>query len=355
MSSDEVAPLAVQHAGHGDDAVAFATVGTGPPVLLLLGFLPPLVAQWYLAAVRRFVEGLAVNRRVILVGDRYYVDGQSEVDQPVPGGFLDRVVADVRTVIGEAGSGRCPVIASYLATIPAVALAARHPGAVESLLLWDGLLTGSSAASSSGAEELVELHKRDEPAVATRAWVAVTGMTGSAKEVEEYHRMFTALRAHPAHDRIAVRGLAESDAATLAPEVTCPTLIVFPERAVLPGPGLVERLARAIPGARVRRLASAAVAPHLEEPSVVLPLITEWLDEQQSPARRPDDSHVAELTPRELEVCQQIALGRTNLEIAEALSISRWTVQRHVSNAIRKTGASNRAGLAALVAERRNG
>jgi DNA-binding CsgD family transcriptional regulator len=52
------------------------------------------------------------------------------------------------------------------------------------------------------------------------------------------------------------------------------------------------------------------------------------------------------LTTRELEIAQLIAGGATNREIAETLFLSPKTVERHVSNALRKVGARNRTQLA---------
>jgi DNA-binding CsgD family transcriptional regulator len=57
------------------------------------------------------------------------------------------------------------------------------------------------------------------------------------------------------------------------------------------------------------------------------------------------------LTERELAIAHLIAAGDSNPEIAQRLFLSRKTVERHVSNALRKTGARNRAELAARVAE----
>lgn len=53
------------------------------------------------------------------------------------------------------------------------------------------------------------------------------------------------------------------------------------------------------------------------------------------------------LTERELSIAQMICDGATNPEIAEALFLSRKTVERHVSNVLAKTGTRNRAELAA--------
>jgi DNA-binding CsgD family transcriptional regulator len=57
---------------------------------------------------------------------------------------------------------------------------------------------------------------------------------------------------------------------------------------------------------------------------------------------------IAQLTPRQVEVLELVAQGKTNKEIAAALGRSEGTVEVHVTNLLRKYGASNRAGLVAL-------
>jgi DNA-binding NarL/FixJ family response regulator len=52
------------------------------------------------------------------------------------------------------------------------------------------------------------------------------------------------------------------------------------------------------------------------------------------------------LTPRELEVLELLAVGRTNQEIARAFGVSRGTVKRHVENLIAKLGVSDRTQAA---------
>jgi PAS domain S-box-containing protein len=54
------------------------------------------------------------------------------------------------------------------------------------------------------------------------------------------------------------------------------------------------------------------------------------------------------LTERELEIIEQVSLGRTGPEIAEDLHISHDTVRTHVRNAQDKLGARSRAQLVAL-------
>jgi predicted ATPase/DNA-binding CsgD family transcriptional regulator len=65
----------------------------------------------------------------------------------------------------------------------------------------------------------------------------------------------------------------------------------------------------------------------------------------------PEMSPVAGLTPREIEVLQLVAAGRSNGEIGTALFISTKTASVHVSNILAKLGVSGR-GEAAAVAHR---
>ena len=59
------------------------------------------------------------------------------------------------------------------------------------------------------------------------------------------------------------------------------------------------------------------------------------------------------LTPREREILDLVAEGRTNMEIAERLCVSPGTVRRHLENVFRKLGVHTRTAAAAFVGERR--
>lgn len=53
-----------------------------------------------------------------------------------------------------------------------------------------------------------------------------------------------------------------------------------------------------------------------------------------------------ELTPREVDVLRQLAAGKTNVQIGEALYISPFTAKTHVANLLGKLGLENRAAAA---------
>ena len=73
------------------------------------------------------------------------------------------------------------------------------------------------------------------------------------------------------------------------------------------------------------------------------------MDEKSSVVRMasgdgPDSSNVS-LSTREIEIIELVAEGLTNQEIAERLTISKRTVDNHVSNVFTKTGSKNRVAL----------
>jgi len=65
----------------------------------------------------------------------------------------------------------------------------------------------------------------------------------------------------------------------------------------------------------------------------------------------PDDT-MGPLSPREMEILQHLALGRSNKEIAHELGISRQTVKNHMTTILRKLDVQDRT-QAAMFAVRR--
>jgi DNA-binding NarL/FixJ family response regulator len=76
-------------------------------------------------------------------------------------------------------------------------------------------------------------------------------------------------------------------------------------------------------------------------PSAIAALVRDFLER----ARSGDAAPVDPLTPRELEVLKLIAEAHTNDQIAELLSISRKTVERHRENLMGKLAMRDRVEL----------
>lgn len=80
--------------------------------------------------------------------------------------------------------------------------------------------------------------------------------------------------------------------------------------------------------------------------SVLSPAITRMVLAQTRgavlPPTRDDVAGIADLTERELEVLQQLAAGRSNAEIADALYLSEATVKTHLGRVLSKLGVRDR-------------
>ncbi len=59
---------------------------------------------------------------------------------------------------------------------------------------------------------------------------------------------------------------------------------------------------------------------------------------------------LADLTDREVQILQLVAVGRTNGAIAHELDISSRTVAKHLEHAYRKLGVTSRAAAATRAA-----
>lgn len=86
----------------------------------------------------------------------------------------------------------------------------------------------------------------------------------------------------------------------------------------------------------------------LLDPDITRRLIEAYV--RHVPAPLPH-SALAGLTVRELEVLEQVALGRSNTEIAEAMFLAVTTVKTHVSRLLAKLDARDRVQLVVLAYE----
>ncbi|WP_426504451.1 response regulator [Dactylosporangium sp. McL0621] len=100
------------------------------------------------------------------------------------------------------------------------------------------------------------------------------------------------------------------------------------------------------PGQLLHGIRVVAGGEALLSPGLTRRLVARLVD--RSPNRQVNAKALAQLTEREREVAGLAAHGMSNEEIAEALSISRATAKTHISHAMSKLGARDRAQLVAL-------
>jgi DNA-binding NarL/FixJ family response regulator len=102
------------------------------------------------------------------------------------------------------------------------------------------------------------------------------------------------------------------------------------------------------PAELVRAVRAAAVGDGLLSPSVTRRLIAEYAKRAKDPGTSPA---LGELTEREREVMALVAEGLTNDEIGARLFVSPATAKTHVSRAMVKLGARDRAQLVVFAYE----
>lgn len=91
----------------------------------------------------------------------------------------------------------------------------------------------------------------------------------------------------------------------------------------------------------VRAVRVVAAGEALLAPSVTRRLIAEVTSRHR--IRKPEPGELAGLTPREREVLEQVAEGKSNAEIAGHLFVAEQTVKTHVSNVLSKLRLRDRA------------
>lgn len=106
---------------------------------------------------------------------------------------------------------------------------------------------------------------------------------------------------------------------------------------------------------RARRAGLAAYLPKTLEIEALVELLQQlaagqpvFANSESTPLLPDEPESPLNLTPRQIEVLQQLALGSSNKEIARAIGISPATVKNHLESIFSRIGASNRLHAVAI-------
>jgi pimeloyl-ACP methyl ester carboxylesterase/DNA-binding CsgD family transcriptional regulator len=325
--------LHVQYAKTRDGVrIACTRFGRGLPLVIAATYpWSHFSREWGIEPMRHWLEQLAKFCEVI----RFDLRGTGLNDRAVTDVSLTAQVTDLAGVVDHLGVRRFAIWGAIGAGPAAIAYAGQHPERVSHLLLW---------CTCARSRDIVW---PDAPAIGTlapRNWKLFTETYAHSsfgwKDPEIAQQWAELMEEAQTPEAMASgwRDIARLDATPYLDDIAATTLVMARRDAAIFPIDLAKKLAAGIKGARLAVMDGSSLAPYLEDSDAVLRETEAFLG---ADAANPDG-----LTEREVQVLRLIAVGATNQEIADQLSISLNTVARHVSNIFDKTGVANRAEAA---------
>lgn len=181
----------------GGVAIAYASVGEGPPLVKAANWLTHLEYDWDAPIWSPLFRELARDYRFI----RYDERGNGLSDWDVPDISFDKFVSDLETVADTLGLDRFPLLGISQGAAVSIEYAARHPERVSKLILCGGYPAGwridADAAEIAEREAVITLTRsgwgQDNPAY--RHIFSATFMPGATAEqltwFDEFQRQTT--------------------------------------------------------------------------------------------------------------------------------------------------------------------
>jgi pimeloyl-ACP methyl ester carboxylesterase/DNA-binding winged helix-turn-helix (wHTH) protein len=209
--------------------IAYATVGTGPPLLKAANWMSHLDLEWTTPVWSHWLSGLARDRRLI----RYDERGCGLSDWQVPGFSFDDWVDDLDTVVEAAGLDRFPLLGVSQGGAVAVAYAARRPERVTRLILAGAYAQGrqvrarDDAARTSAALdlELARVGWTTQDPSFLQVFASQFLPDGTPQDWDEF-TAFQRRTTSPANGVRFLEEFARIDVSAIAHRVACPTLIL---------------------------------------------------------------------------------------------------------------------------------
>ncbi len=336
--------------------LAFAIHGSGPPLVVVSCWLSHLQYDWQSPVWRHFLDQLGELATVI----RYDERGFGMSDWNVDDFSIEARLGDLEAVLAETGYEQFALLGMSGGSAVAMAYAVAHPERVSRLILY-GTVCGEPVTWTPDGWAEEETY---------RSMIRV----GWAKEDSDFRRVFTTrfipdateeqmrwfddlqrMSTSPANAVASRIARLQVDIEEDLPRITAPTLVLqaIGDRSTS-FDNAVSVCAR-IPGARLVPLQSRNHILLADEPAwrVFIDEVSAFLEPERRAlaTRGPERPATEALSAREVDVLRLAADGRTNDEIAAALTLSVRTIERHLSNIYSKLGLGGRAARAAAVAE----
>jgi len=207
--------------------LAYATAGSGPPLVKTANWLNHLQYDWESPVWRHVVHGLARDHTLI----RYDARGNGLSDWDVDEISLEAWVRDLETIVDAAGIERFPLLGMSQGCAISVAYATRHPERVSHLILYGGFALGS-AKKSPGEKDM----RKAISTLMRHSWASDNPafrqmFTGQfmPEATQEQIDFFNELQRRTTSPECAARyydAVGEFDVTELLGKVTAPTLVM---------------------------------------------------------------------------------------------------------------------------------
>jgi pimeloyl-ACP methyl ester carboxylesterase/DNA-binding CsgD family transcriptional regulator len=321
--------------------VAYSVIGSGPPLVLALGWVSHLGLMWETPSHRRFVERLARDHTVI----RYDKPGCGLSDRSREEFTLDSELDVLKALIGHLGLRRMSLLGCCDGGQVAAAYAGANPDAVASLVVYGSCARGRDLAPAAvrdsvlsmvrahwglGSRVLADIWFPDAPLETAARFARVQRAAATAEMAANLLEMFY-----------------RTDIDDLLPEIRVPTLVLHRRGGRAVPFELGRQLAARIPGAQLSALEGRMQPIDAENDEAAATAVVSFT--------RPGDLASVEkpLTDRELQVVGLIEEGWTNAAIARTLGVSVRTVDAHLEHVRAKLGLRTRAQIAVWASRRR--
>jgi class 3 adenylate cyclase/pimeloyl-ACP methyl ester carboxylesterase len=210
--------------------LAYATVGSGPPLVRTAHWMGHLEYDWEFPIFRHLLLGLAKDFTVV----RYDARGNELSDWDVGEISLDAWVSDLEIIVNAIGLDKFPLLGFSQGCAIAVAFAARYPERVSHLVLYGGYVTGrmkrpgltdADRERNSALTTLMKLGWGSDEPTFRQIFTSILMPTATKQQADAFNEL-ERLSASP---ECAVRyfeTVGNFDVRSLLPKVQAPTLVL---------------------------------------------------------------------------------------------------------------------------------
>jgi pimeloyl-ACP methyl ester carboxylesterase/DNA-binding CsgD family transcriptional regulator len=348
--------------------IAYAVHGTGPPLVVDSCWLSHLQYDWQSPGWRHYLQQWGAHWTVVRFDER----GHGLSDREVTDHGLEARLGDLEAVVDDAGLDRFDLLAMAQGGPVSIAYTARHPERVARIVFY-GSFSGRPSEDPTDDEMddtldgLIKVGWARPDSAFRRVFTSLM-IPGATEEqrvwVDELQRVSTTADIA----RAARKQRRAADSSGLLGDLHLPTLVLHSRGDLMQDFDEARHLAAGIPGARLVALESDNHIVLEDEPAwqVFREELFRFLAPEEAGTASPDTGAAApsrangdaprrtdrlhDLSPREVEILHLAAEGMDNDAIAQALTLSVRTVERHLSNVYAKLDLHGKSARTAAVA-----